>query len=75
LPRQVGLDDGLDEVLDELKDREIITGFKEDSDEPIFKRVSFVSCIGEKKANFFRQLLTHTSGFGIEQINPILGLA
>jgi CubicO group peptidase (beta-lactamase class C family) len=35
---QVGLDDDLGEVLSELKDCEIITGFKEGTDEPILKK-------------------------------------
>lgn len=35
---QVGLDDHLGEVLPELKDPEIITGFKEGTEEPILKK-------------------------------------
>lgn len=35
---QVKLDDDLGEVLSELKDCDIITGFKEGTDEPILKK-------------------------------------
>lgn len=35
---QVGLDDDLGEVLSELKDCDIITGFKEGTEEPILKK-------------------------------------
>lgn len=35
---QVGLDDDLGEVISELKDCEILTGFKEGTEEPILKR-------------------------------------
>ena len=35
---QVRLDDDLGEVLSELKDCEIITGFKEDTEEPILRK-------------------------------------
>ena len=35
---QVGLDDDLGEILSELKDCDIITGFKEDTEEPILKK-------------------------------------
>jgi CubicO group peptidase (beta-lactamase class C family) len=35
---QIGLDDDVSEVLPELKEPEILEGFEEKSDKPIYKR-------------------------------------
>jgi len=61
---QIGLDDDVSTVLTELKDIQILTGFKEGTEEPIFKKA-------ENKITI-RQLLSHSSGLGYDGMSPVL---
>ncbi|TVY44866.1 Acyltransferase LovD [Lachnellula cervina] len=55
---QIKLDDDVSSVLTELKDIEILTGFRDGTDSPILKKA-------ENKINL-RHLLTHSAGFGYD---------
>lgn len=77
----IGLDDDVSTVLTELKDIQLITGFKEDgTDEPIFKkpenkitlRQAYASRIESLHTDSSRLLLSHSSGFTYDGASPIL---
>ncbi|KFZ10494.1 hypothetical protein V502_08091 [Pseudogymnoascus sp. VKM F-4520 (FW-2644)] len=61
---QIQLDDDVSTVLTELKDIQILTGFKEGTKEPTFKPA--------KNKITLRHLLTHSSGLGYYGMNPLL---
>lgn len=77
------LDEDVTKILPELKDLKILTGFDEESGEPITKkrsktitlklvasgRVKWLWCTDTKND---RHLLTHSSGMGYDFVNPIL---
>ena len=77
---QIGLDDDVSTVLTEFKDIQILTGFKDETEEPIFKKAEnkitlrYVFCAPELATfpNTMSQLLTHSSGLGYETLNPLL---
>ncbi|KFY99116.1 hypothetical protein V498_01012 [Pseudogymnoascus sp. VKM F-4517 (FW-2822)] len=61
---QIQLDHDVSTVLTELKDIQILTGFKKGTKEPTFKLA--------KNKITLRHLLTHSSGIGYYGMNPIL---
>ncbi|KFY27340.1 hypothetical protein V493_03548 [Pseudogymnoascus sp. VKM F-4281 (FW-2241)] len=61
---QIKLDDDVSKVLTELKDIQILTGFKKGTKEPMFKLA--------KNKITLRHLLTHSSGLGYYGMNPLL---
>ncbi|ELR04502.1 hypothetical protein VC83_09453 [Pseudogymnoascus destructans] len=61
---EIQLDDDVSTVLTELKDIQILTGFNEETNEPILTPA--------KNKITLRHLLTHTAGLGYYGMNPLL---
>ncbi len=60
----LNLDEPVGSILHEYKDPEILTGFEEGTGKPIYEKA--------KEPLTLRRLLTHSSGLGYTQMDPML---